>query len=149
MGVNSSLEPTIANIQKRLARKWMLIFIFAGILSFFVWLVWINAMSIWKSYQIYKQNVATQDAVNNTVMSDTTPTAADDETYDGDTNNTQNSSDMDNPKIDNATITTNIDNLKNLYKPYNDLLIKQKDTQDVVDEKILDPEYDEYNYGRD
>lgn len=135
---NNSTMGNLFKIKKRLTRKWMMIFIFIAVLAFFSWLIWINVADIMQNYKTYKENVAAQDAASVLPESDPRNTAADNETYDTSTLTQPQT------KVDNSTIQTNIDNMKALYKPYNDILKKQKDSKDIIDEKIIAPEYDNY-----
>ena len=128
---DSSALANILKIQKRLTRKWMQIGVFLIMMAFLTWLIWTNIREIINIYNTYKQHVYTKDTAKVVIY-----TEEDNETYNVFTSTV--------PVVNNATIQTNIDKLKLLYKPYNDILKKTKDTADVVDEKIISPEYDDY-----
>jgi hypothetical protein len=139
---NSSVSSTnLQKIGKRLAHRWLLLGLFIIIVSYFMYLIYTNVLSIRNSYYTYKENADAKGKAIATNSRVTSNTADDDETYDR-------PPPLENKKqlsIDNSTIITNMDNMKTKYKPFNDLL-RQHDpkTKDLIDERIVAQEYDEY-----
>lgn len=156
--MDSQLQ-TLKRIHQLTGRKWMMLLLFVAITTFFSYVVWTNYVGFVKVYKRYKRATIVN---NSTLHAANDPYSApnDDETYDDD--------DDELPKLqaDNSTIKTNIDKMKTMYKPYNDLLHKtalSKDKKcgpkkygkeakeddlisDKVDEKIISQEYDNYRH---
>jgi hypothetical protein len=134
-----SVQVNLRKISKRLSRKWMLMIICAAIVIFFAYLIWMNTTSIVNAYNEYKKNVGVMETTLN--KEGTTPlnTGSDNERYDREVVGPAKA------MPDNATIQSKIDQMKSLYRPYNELLNKVKPKSgDTVDEKMISGQYDNY-----
>jgi hypothetical protein len=128
-------------LSTRINKKWMLLIIFGMIFFFMVYIVFINVSDILKIYRNYRDNVQRKQPISETT---TVSTAAfDNETY--------NYEPLDNGELqdEGKTIRKNIQlQLKNEdIKLYNKRLLERnpKYEEDVIDEKVLSPEYDNYS----
>jgi hypothetical protein len=145
--INPELE--LKRLQRSMNMKWILILIFLLVTSFFVWLVYKNALSIRLSYMNYRHNLNASNvsaAVGGNLAGATIP-PEDDETYDMPE---ESRDDKHHGTYDNQSISNNLIALKALYKPYNTLVRKMKPkASDQIDEKILSNKYDNYPRKKD
>ncbi len=119
--------------------NWFMLGLFVLLSIFFAWLMLTNVTGMYKTYSEYRDNVRYKLKEVDGYTYDPTNPAYDDEIYDnpgGQTDPLYN---------DNAYIQRNIGHLRKRYQAYNVQLRKSDKGEDVVDEKILAGENDEYS----
>jgi hypothetical protein len=125
----------LAEISKIQNHNWVLLIVIILIVAFFTWQIYLNMKAIWKVWSEYSSNEKTIKS-NKMNASDN-----DDETYDAPAR----LSEQPISTTNNANISNSITKLKEQHKHYNTAL-KQVDPNsgDVVDERILSADHDNY-----
>jgi predicted PurR-regulated permease PerM len=144
MDEDASEHQLIRKVDKIIKAKWYIILICAIVLGFFLWLLYTSASEIYVSIREYlknkkqeKQDIA-DATVGNPLLSSGQDTSNDDEVYKVEVKDEPDYS------IDNEKIKANIKKQLSAYDKYNKLLQDNKKTEDIVDEKIIAKEYDNY-----
>ena len=133
----STASITLMKIRQRVNKKWLLIAIFSIIASFLVYMIYTNIVTIKDTYKQYVDNLEEKkQAIANNPISSTN----DNEIYEYET---KVKSDI--PSEWNTAIKSSIGKIKSDYKNFNKALQEQKPgTKDIIDEKMLASEYDNY-----
>lgn len=121
--------------------NWMVLLLFGGLLTFFGWVIMSNVVSIYRVYMQYTDNVSYKLKDVDGYLQDPSDPAYDNEVY-----NSPSGSD---PLYrDNAYIRKNIVDLRKKYKKFNVELQKADKGEDVVDEKVLSIDQDNYTRNK-
>lgn len=138
MPVQLSNATLSEKIGKSLKNKWLSIVIFLAIFGFFIWQIYVNAAGLLSTYLEYRKNIG----IVNMQKAKMHPQSLtdDNEVYNNpapDTSIPQSSS--------NDAIKKRISDIKTEHTEYNRALNKDKPgSGDVVDEKIISSQYDDY-----
>lgn len=130
----------IDKAKEKLALNWSLVVVFLVVFLFCTWLLVKNTVMIYNTYTEWKTNVAVaKKDRKRSFLQDIMDPAFDDEYY-ADTADVYTKSDF----HDNAYIKKRIRDVKKAHAGYNKALNKAGKGEDQVDERILAPEYDQY-----
>lgn len=137
---SASFQQQMKALSTRINKKWMLLIICVMILSFMAYIIFINISDILKIYRNYKDNVQRKEPISE--MSSVRSPLYDNEVY-----NAQPEDDnyvSDEAKIIRKNIQLQLKNED--VRLYNKQLLERnpKYEEDVIDEKLLSPEYDNY-----
>ena len=121
--------------------NWVVLLLFGGLIVFFGWVIMSNIVSIYRVYMQYSDNVSYKLKDADGFLQDPSDPAYDNEVY-----NSPSGSD---PLYrDNSYIKRNIVDLRKKYKKFNVELQKADKGEDVVDEKVLSVENDNYAHKK-
>jgi hypothetical protein len=134
---NASDRTIMHKIRSMTSKNYILLMIFLGVLAFFSWIIFDSIREIYKIYKAYLENSQSGIVVDETKKK--MSSNDDDEVYTaGDDYGADNTMSVD-------KIRVNLSAKLAKYKDYNTLQKQQsKDPQDIVDEKIMMPQYDDY-----
>lgn len=126
---------SLADIGKIQNRNWVLLIVIILIVLFFTWQIYINMKAIWRVWSEYSSNEKTTNISKMNVADN------DDETYDAPAG----FSEQPISTTNNANISSSITKLKEQHNHYNTALKQANpNSGDVVDERILSADHDNY-----
>ena len=135
---SEAMSMNLKIISDRLKRKWMLLTVVVIVIAFLSWLIFNTLREVWMIYKRYKDNVNEKKQV--LVDTNINP-VFDDEVY----NNPPKDPNQFQEEDVGAAIRKKLDSIKSEYKEFNKTLRESKPgSQDIVDEKIMSSQYDDY-----